>query len=225
MESRHMTFILLFTLHKNCLLFLWHILLAFIVIPRNASMLLPFRHPFEFFLFLFAPYTNVFCSSVQNTVLTSPKKRSAVNWNFKWILKILLSLVCLLELCQESLAFMLHKYSHRVHWRHSQFSETDSWGIGYKYLVKKKFMHCMVLKKKALRSLKISDTSCTIVHCHISEDFQSSLRFNLCKPHNKATRISSGIPMVGVWGVQTPPKILKFWQSSAKFLVLWKIHP
>jgi hypothetical protein len=107
----------------------------------TTSLLTPF---WEFSLFLFAPYTNVFCSSVQNNVLTTPKKCSAVNWNFKWILKILLSLVCLLELCQESSAFTLHKYSHRVlkqstiHWRHSQFSETDSWGIGYKYLVQEK---------------------------------------------------------------------------------------
>ena len=29
----------------------------------------------------------------------------------------------------------------------------------------------------------------------------------------------------GVWGVENPPEIPKFWQSWAEFPVLWKIHP
>lgn len=62
MESRHVT-ILLFTLHKNCLLFLWHFL-GLHCYPKKCmlatSLLTPFQ---EFSLFLFAPYTNIFCSS------------------------------------------------------------------------------------------------------------------------------------------------------------------
>jgi hypothetical protein len=109
------SFILLFTLHKNCLLFLCHIFLAFIVIPRNACLLLLFWHPFwEFSLFLFAPYTNIFCSSVQITVMTAPTKCSAVNRIFVWILKILLSLVCLLELSRISIYTALQKYLHSL---------------------------------------------------------------------------------------------------------------
>jgi hypothetical protein len=151
--------IIIYTPQK--LSFLWHIFLAFIVIPRNACLLLPCWHPFKSFVYFCLPLILTF-SVLQFRILfwQLQKKHSAVNWNFKWILKILLSLVCLLELCQESSAFMLHKYSHRVskestfHWRDSQFSETDSWGIGYKYLVHEKVYALHGTKEEGIMILK-----------------------------------------------------------------------
>jgi hypothetical protein len=40
-----------------------------------------------------------------------------------------------------------------------------------------------------------------------------------------SSSLYSGIPRGVVWRVQTPSKILNFWQSCAEFPVPWKIHP
>lgn len=128
-----------------------------------TSLLKPFR---EFSLFLFAPsfFISDYCSDNSNKVFSS-KLKFKMNFEnsafFSLPFGVMSRIISVHTVLKVS----------TIHWSHSQFLVTTVEGLGTSTWFKKKFMNCIVLKKKALWSLKISDTSCTTAHCHISEDF------------------------------------------------------